>query len=176
MNKTINTRSPRRAIAGFTLIEVLVALVVLSVGLLGIAGMISVSLKSSGSTYTRTQVTAFTANILDRMRANRTSARGNGYDTTFSDVISSTYKDKCLGSSASCSTADLAKFDLYQWKADLAAQLPDGKGSITTVGVGNMTQVTITIQWNDARAQQALGEASNASTPAPSTLSITTSL
>jgi type IV pilus assembly protein PilV len=171
----INRHSKRHGTLGFTLIEVLVSLVVLSVGLLGIAGMISVSLKSSGSTYTRTQVTAFTSNILDRMRANRTSARGNGYDTAFTDTIPSSYKDKCLGSSASCSVSDLAKFDLYQWKADLAAQLPDGKGSIVTVGVGNMTQVTITIQWNDARAQQALGETSSSS-PAPSSLSITTSL
>lgn len=163
--------SVTRRSAGFTLIEVLVALVILSVGLLGIAGMISVSLKSSGSTYIRTQATTLTYNILDRMRANRTSV--NSYNIAIGQAATNT---SCLGSSANCTPADIANFDLYEWKQELANDLPSGDGSVTTATVGNMTQVTVTVQWNDARAQQALGEASSSSNPAPSHLTVTTAL
>ncbi|HEX6551026.1 MAG TPA: type IV pilus modification protein PilV [Gammaproteobacteria bacterium] len=169
-----------RHTSGFTLIEVLVALVVLSVGLLGIAGMISVSLKSSGSTYTRTQVTALTYNILDRMRANRGAAQAGDYNLALTDSVDSTYKDKCLASSSNastvnCNTTDIAKFDLYEWRQDLANELPSGTGSISTTTIGKITQVTITVEWSDARAQQALGETTSTN-PAPSSLSITSAL
>ncbi|HET7921613.1 MAG TPA: type IV pilus modification protein PilV [Gammaproteobacteria bacterium] len=168
----MNTFSSKSRSTGFTLIEVLISLVILSVGLLGIAGMITVSLKSSGSTYTRTQVTALTYNILDRMRANR--ANSSNYDIAIGSPGTNT---DCLGATADCSPADIAKFDVYEWKQMLANELPAGDGSIATKIVNNMTQVTITIQWSDARAQQALGEVSASTTNVPvSSLSITTSL
>lgn len=176
MNKSTETR---RSAAGFTLIEVLVALVILSVGLLGIAGMISVSLKSSGSTYTRTQVTALTYNILDRMRANRAQAVTGAYNLAMTDPTPT--GGNCISTNItnSCTPAQIAAFDLAEWRANLASELPSGNGSISTVAVNNMTQVTITIEWSDARAQQALGEASSSvssSSITPSQLSITTAL
>lgn len=179
MNRLTGTN---RSVAGFTLIEVLVALVILSVGLLGIAGMISVSLKSSGSTYTRTQVTALTYNILDRMRANRAQAVTGAYNLAMTDSTP-TSTNSCISttisSTNSCTPAQIATFDLAEWRANLASELPSGNGSISTVAVNNMTQVTITIEWSDARAQQALGEVSSSqsSSSVPvSQLSITTAL
>ena len=81
-------RLPRR-IAGFSLIEVLIALVILSVGLLGIAAMVSESLKSKDSSYYHTQALNMANGILDRMRANRPTAISNGYDTgTFGGTTS----------------------------------------------------------------------------------------
>ncbi|HET7396573.1 MAG TPA: type IV pilus modification protein PilV [Gammaproteobacteria bacterium] len=174
MNNLTAIHPEKRTAAGFTLIEVLVALVILSVGLLGIAGMISVSLKSSGSTYTRTQATALTYNILDRMRANRASV--SSYNIAQGTPATNA---SCLGSTANCTPADIANFDLYEWKQDLASQLPQGDGSITTTVVNNMTQITVTVYWSDARAQQALGEVSsstNSSNVPLSKLSITTAL
>ncbi|MCX7101946.1 MAG: type IV pilus modification protein PilV, partial [Methylobacter sp.] len=56
--------------AGFTLIEVLIAMLVLAVGLLGLAGLQATSLKSNQSAYNRSQATQLAYDLADRMRAN----------------------------------------------------------------------------------------------------------
>lgn len=152
-----------RKTAGFSLIEVLIALVILSVGLLGIAAMVSVSLKSKDSSYMRTQATAESSAILDRMRANRATATSGGYDIAIGSSITS--PPNCFGSNP-CTPAQIASIDVAQWKSDLASLLPSGDGSISTVINNQMTQVTITIQWNDQRANQA----NNSSAPPAGTV------
>ncbi len=56
---------------GFSLIEVMVTMLIVSIGLLGIAGIIMTSLKNSQSSYGRSQATLLANDIIDRMRANR---------------------------------------------------------------------------------------------------------
>ena len=60
---------------GFTLIEVLIALVILSVGLLGLAGLQIISLKNNQSTYARGQANLMAMDVIDRIRANPVSAK-----------------------------------------------------------------------------------------------------
>jgi type IV pilus assembly protein PilV len=144
----------RRHHQGFSLIEVLIALVILSVGLLGIAAMVSVSLKSKDSSYMQTQATALAQGILDRMRANRAAADLGSYNINFSGTATTV---ACVGSTKNCSSTDIANFDLADWKASLANTLPTGQGKITTVAVAQMTQVTISVRWNDQRANRATG-------------------
>lgn len=171
----------RRRVAGFSLIEVLIALVILSVGLLGIAAMVSVSLKSKDSSYYRTEALTLASSILDRMRANRTIATANGYDITYSGTSSTAPSDNCT--SGACSTTDLATMDLSQWEYDISAALPGfsstvpAAGSISTTTVNQMTQVNVTIRWNDQRANQAVG-ASTSTVPVAvtSTVQITSGL
>ena len=71
MNTTLHR--PDR-ISGFTLLEVLVALVILSIGLLGLAGLQAASLRYNHSSYLRSQATLIAYDIVDRMRANRQEA------------------------------------------------------------------------------------------------------
>src|SRR5690349_24146052 len=66
---------------GFTLLEVLVALLVLSIGLLGIGKLMMLSARANDSAYMRSQATALAYTILDAMRANRQAAIVQGYDT-----------------------------------------------------------------------------------------------
>ena len=66
---------PRAAAAGFTLIESLVALLVLSIGLLGVAAMQLASLQANNGAFQRTQATFLAQDIADRMRANREAAQ-----------------------------------------------------------------------------------------------------
>src|SRR4030065_2717121 len=73
------TRDVRHSMRGFTLLEVLVAIVVMSIGLLGLAGLMASSLKNSHSAYQRTQATWLAYDALDRMRANRQVALAGGY-------------------------------------------------------------------------------------------------
>ena len=75
--------------SGFTLLEVLVAMLVLAIGLLGLAGLMTSSMRDNLSASHRTQATWLAYDILDRMRANRTSAIAGSYATT-------------LGTPASC--------------------------------------------------------------------------
>lgn len=117
---------------GFTLLEVLVSMLIVSIGLLGLAGLTTTSLQNNQSAYQRSQATWLAYDMLDRMRANRAVAVTGSYDTAFSTVPS--------GSTT-------AAQDLTQWKNTLAAAMPGGQGSI---GRANGL-VTVTIRWDDSR-------------------------
>ncbi|MDN5872573.1 MAG: type IV pilus modification protein PilV [Nitrococcus sp.] len=127
---------------GFTLVEVLIALLVLSVGLLGIAGLQLTSLRSNHSAYLRSQATLMAYDILDRMRANRAQAQSDGYDITIDDV---TDLPSVKG------TPTQAAQDLNAWGANVLALLP---AAVATVNENNDI-VNISIQWDDSRADRA---------------------
>lgn len=118
---------------GFSLVEVLVALLVLSIGLLGLAGLQAGSVRANHGAYLRSQATALGYDMLDRMRANRTSALNGNYDVAMS-------------ASAPTSTTTLADKDKAGWLDSLDTTLPGGDGSVATNG----KRVTITVQWSDA--------------------------
>ena len=140
----------RRRTRGFTLIEVLVSLLVLSVGLLGIGKLVLFSARANDSAYLRGQATEFAYEILDNMRANRTVAVTQGYDTTMASAP--TNPGTCFDSP--CPTT-LAQYDVYTWKTRLGQALPSGEASVVTAGTP--TTATITVQWDDAAAQSTFG-------------------
>lgn len=161
-----------RRTAGFSLIEVLIALVILSVGLLGIAGMVAASMKSKDSSYMRTQATALTSVILDRMRANRATATAGSYDIAIGTAPTAPPSDDCT--TTACTPGQIANLDLTLWKNDLASILPSGDGSIATLTNNQMTQVTISVQWNDQRAVKAVEGAATTAAPVAATLTFST--
>lgn len=111
---------------GVTLLEVLISIIVLSVGLLGYAGLQTVSMKNNTSAFQRSQATMLTYDIVDRMRANKPNL------ASYSVAMGS------IGSYA----------DVISWKNEVAAALPDGDASVVVDLAGN---ATITIQWDDNR-------------------------
>jgi type IV pilus assembly protein PilV len=133
---------------GFTLIEVLVTVIILAIGLLGLAGLQLGGLRYSFSAYQRSQATIMANDIVDRMRANRTVAEAGAYDI---DIGDDPDDQDCSGVGANCTTADMADADLFDWKQALADILPAGDGSI----VNNGGTFTITIQWDDTRGEEA---------------------
>jgi len=129
---------------GFTLLEVLVAMVVLSVGLLGLAGLMASSMRNSSGAYHRTQAVWLSYDIADRMRANRqlvpvTNALANNY--AFNNLATGAIP---------ASGAPIAQTDLNQWATALAA-LPEGRGSVVITDAANR-RIRIRVQWNDTRA------------------------
>ena len=110
---------------GMTLIEVLVTLVLISVGLLGIAALQLTSLRSNQEAYVRSQASALAGDILDRMRSNQAGALNGDYVT---------------GATA------VAAEDLTAWRAAILAALP---GAPTGTIALNGRVVTVTITWGE---------------------------
>lgn len=159
--------SSRTSQAGFTLIELLVSVLILSFGLLGIAGMMGLTLRSNSSSYLKQQSVQSAANIVDRMRANSGAATSGSYNvnnlvTSGAPTIPAKPSPDC--STATCTPAQMAAYDTWYWLAnDVAAQLPKGCASVTTAASGSNTLVIVTVQWDDSPAQSQLGSAAAAS-------------
>ncbi|WP_038038469.1 MULTISPECIES: type IV pilus modification protein PilV [unclassified Thioalkalivibrio] len=123
---------------GVTLIEVLVALVVLSIGVIGLAALQAQALQMNQGAYMRAQATNLAYDIADRMRTNRAAALDGTYDTSFQSP------PDC---EAPGTGPDLASADLTQWRVALACALPEGQGRIERNG----DVFTITIRWDNRR-------------------------
>jgi type IV pilus assembly protein PilV len=115
--------SPASA-AGFTLIEVLVAIVVLSIGLLGVAGLQLAGIRASQSSYLRTVATYQAYDMADRMRANLPGVNGGSYNNLSGDPGS----PGCV--TTNCTSAQMAQNDQHEWSVSNAAFLPSGTGSV----------------------------------------------
>lgn len=132
---------------GFTLIEVLVTVIVLAIGLLGLAALQFSGLRYTHSAYQRSQATILTNDIIDRMRVNRTVAESGGYVIGIGDDPGEV---SCTGTGANCDPGTLASADLFEWKQSIEAVLPAGDGAIAQNGA----TFTVTVQWDDTRGEE----------------------
>lgn len=144
-----------RSDAGASLLEVLVALFVLSIGLLGLAGLQTISLRFNHQSYERTQATLLTSYIVDRMRANPAGVRLNSYLLTTATNVPPTYSTDCR-TTACTNPADLATYDIAMWIREITADrmLPQGKAQITLAGGGAPAGVhIIRVYWQENNVQ-----------------------
>ena len=144
---------------GFTLLEVLIALLVLSIGLLGIGKMMMLSARANDSAYMRSQATALAYTMLDAMRSNRVAAISQGYDT--GQVAPAT--QACATTAPGCTSSQVAQNDTFLWNQALARALPNGAGTVVTLTVPDAagalnTSATITVTWSDKVAEQSFGD------------------
>ena len=116
---------------GTTLIEVLVSLLILAFGLLGMAGLQTVSLRNNQSAYFRTQATMFANDMVERMRANIIAVDSGGYD----DVVG-TATPACL-SVAGCTPTQMAAQDVDEWEDAVIAALPSGTSVVCLDATAN---------------------------------------
>ena len=115
------------------MIEVLVSIVILSIALLGTAGLMSGSLRGTNTAYYRTQATVLADDILDRMRANLTAARDDGeYNID-------------PGPAFAAPSGSMAEFDAQEWTSQIASTFPTGVGIVNV----NAGVAVITIRWDD---------------------------
>lgn len=129
------------------MIEVLVALVILAIGLLGLAVLQIASMQNVQGGYMRAQATLLAYDIIDRMRANIPGINSGSYDILLADAAPAS--PACLGAAADCSAAEMGQFDVAQWRTSLGAYLPAGNGSVVTADLGTTTGVTVDIEWID---------------------------
>jgi type IV pilus assembly protein PilV len=117
--------------SGFTMLEALIALVIVSLGLLGIAGIIANSLKLNQGAQARSQASWLANDIIDRMRANRGQAADYAHPS-------------CANAPAASDPVVAA--DLEDWCDAVVETLPDGTGSVAFTG----DRVTVSVTWDDS--------------------------
>jgi type IV pilus assembly protein PilV len=128
-----------RSMRGVSLIEVLIAVLIMGIGLLGVAAMQMVALRNAQSSFDRTQAVVQSYAVLDAMRANVEAARADAYN------LARTCDVPVAGS--------LIATDQHTWIKSLKADLgPSACGSISCAS----HVCTITVEWNDARATEGL--------------------
>lgn len=131
MTSGTNGRATQRVQRGTTLIETLVALLVLSIGLLGVAALQMASLQNNRGALMRSQASVLAYAIADRMRANRTVALTGAYTVAFG---------------ATPTGGTTTALDLQDWKLTIANTLPAGDGAIDLVGAN---EVRIRLRWTE---------------------------
>ena len=129
---------------GFSMVEVLVAIVVLSFGLLGLAGLQADGLRSNNDAYMKSQATLLAYDMLDRMRANMQGVENGFYDNLFSSTPSD---PGCVNSG--CTIQQMSQHDAYEWSEKIAELLPGGQGLVSGSGSGSI--FTITVMWDERR-------------------------
>lgn len=147
---------PRQS--GFTLVEVLVAALLLSIGLVGLAGLQAASLVNNQSSFMRSQVTILAYDLADRMRANIVASNANAYDPANPATVAT------CKSTVGCTPLQLAQNDLAEWNAAITTYLPMGQGWVCIDSTPNDgataanpqcdgigTQFTVKIWWDDDR-------------------------
>lgn len=157
---SLTAASGRMSTEGFYLFEVLISLLVMSIGMLGIAAMLMVAHKASSSSYLRSQALRLAYSIVESMRANRTAAVNGNYTisnlvTSGTPAVPSQPSPNC--SQSVCTTQQLAAWDSWYWLNNISTSLPAGGGSIATTLSGTNTIATVIIQWNDNPSQNLLG-------------------
>lgn len=166
----------KHSIRGFSMIEVMIAVLVVSFGVLGIAGALFTATRSATSNYVRQQAVQDAYDILDRMRANRTVAAqaGGSYTATATKPSSTAPSTNCTTST--CSGAQMAAYDVWQWQTQLMQNLPNGLGSVTIAAGSNSSYtVTVQVQWSDQAGNTAFTPSGTPSTT-PQTYTVVSAL
>lgn len=127
------------------MLEVMVALLVLSIGLLGLAMLQVRGMQFNSDAYIRTQATMYAYDIMDRIRANWSAATNDSNPVyRMPSPPSSTITDCATNA---CSASALAAYDLYRWYSALSKAIPLNPGAATTIAYAAGGQYTITINW-----------------------------
>ena len=139
------TRESSRAnrLRGFSLVEVLIALIIMSVGMLGIAGLYVHSMQAGRTSLFRHHAVTLAGDIADRIRANplaRDAYEGAGAD------------NNCVDGGIDCVAADMAAKDIFLWLEQAAATLPDGDVDVIYNNAAVPSTYQVTVTWSEPNA------------------------
>jgi len=113
---------------GFSLVELLVAMVIFAIGMLGLASLQGHSLQYNTDAYERSQAVFFAYDMSDRMRANIAGVNANFYQNLTSAAPPPAAS--CVAVTPVCDNATMADADATEWFAEIATALPGGGGSV----------------------------------------------
>jgi type IV pilus assembly protein PilV len=135
---------PRPRAPGFSLIETLAALVVLSVGMIGIAALYGQSLGAGRTALFRSQAVNLVADMADRIRLNRLG------QMSYQDAEPANNGCDPAGGGVDCTPDEIAAYDLYVWQQEVERVLPNGEGRVFVDPAGNPAKYTIRVSWQEA--------------------------
>lgn len=125
---------------GFTLIEVLIALIILSVGMLGIAGLYVHSMQAGRTSVLRHNAVTLAGDIADRIRANPRA--GAAYALAGGN-------NNCVAGGIDCTPGEMAANDIFLWDQQAAATLPNGAVNVVFNNGVNPPTYQITVTWTE---------------------------
>ena len=129
-----------RKLRGFTLIEVLIALVIMSVGMLGIAGLYVHSMQAGRTSILRHNAVTLAGDIADRIRANPRA--GAAY-------VQAGANNNCVDGGVNCTIGEMAANDIFLWDQQATATLPNGQVSIVVDNGVVPPTYQITLTWTE---------------------------
>ena len=141
--------------SGLSLIEVLVSLVIISVGLLGLIGMQARSMSGQKDSFDRKAAAELLGQLTERMRANHLAFMDNAYASSLMPGATVAMATACVSASP-CTPLQMAALDLMNWRQDLRARLPDSGAVIAASGpVGaamgaGAASMRITVIWRES--------------------------
>jgi type IV pilus assembly protein PilV len=135
------TRNPRcGGAAGFSLVEVLIALIIMSVGMLGIAGLYVHSMQAGRTSLFRHHAVTLAGDVADRIRANPLG--GAAYAGAGAD-------NDCVAGGINCSAAEMASHDVWLWLEQAEATLPDGAVAVEYDDALVPSTYEVTVTWSE---------------------------
>jgi type IV pilus assembly protein PilV len=145
-------RQPPSAQAGFSLLEAMVAILVLSFGLLALAGFQLRTLTDSVGASNQNIAVLLAGSMADRIRANPSTGAASSSPYRVGWNVSATAPTpSCAGASASCTAAQLAAHDLWDWKRRVANSLPGGQADVQSrKGMGGL--LFVHVAWDEPGA------------------------
>ena len=136
----MQTSSNNKQLRGFSLVEVLIALIIMSVGMLGIAGLYVQSMQAGRTSMFRHQAVTLAGDVADRIRANpRAGIAYAGFG----------FNHNCVGAGVDCDEAQMAANDILIWDQEALDSLPNGDVIVTFDDTVAPPLYTIRIQWTE---------------------------
>lgn len=146
----MDRKKSKNSASGFALMEVLIAMFVLAVGILGAGAIQTIGLQANQGAYLRSQAIFLAGEMADHIRANRTARSSYmGVDTK----TDSTASPSCISTASGCNAANVAAADIAEWVAKIKSgdYLPGARGKIEDLAAGDNVKITITwgeTDWN----------------------------
>ena len=129
---------------GFTLVEAMVSLVVLSVGMIGIAALFATALSAGRTAQFRTQAVNLIADLADRIRANRPGQAAYAGAAANNNCAP---LDGTAGGAVDCAPVQMAAHDLFVWDQQVQQVLPDGEWGVVFDPAALPPSFTIQVRW-----------------------------
>jgi len=141
MSKREMPKIARSKQQGFSLVEVLIALIIMSVGMLGIASLYVQSMQAGRTSLFRHNAVTLAGDVADRIRANRTA--GVVYETPAGA------DNNCIIAGATCSAPQMALQDILVWQLQATDTLPNGQVVVVFDNTVAPPTYTITVTWDE---------------------------
>lgn len=132
---------------GASLVEVMVALFVLAIGLLGMLALQTKSMQFNQSAYSYSQAVFLASDLAERIRTN--PDRAVNYVVADDATVP---EFSCRGINASCTAEEVVAHDLFHWKENVGKALPLGEGAVESVTLDGRDFLRITVSFDDSRS------------------------